>query len=131
MVKVSVHVYTLSKIGAVHAFNQVARRFGRGGLFHVAVEINEDGTEWSFGVLDRPEQRQPSVSFTWWFNRDNALFPSGVFNEPARGHPNHRYRDTLEMGESPLSLDDAYDVLGKLRSQNPTIFTPFCACMLV
>lgn len=86
MAKVSLHVYDVTNSpnpktnNAILQINRYARdTFGLGGVFHGAVEVY--GEEWSFGYCERGP---------------------GVFSCPPKANPMYTYRETIELGVTPL-----------------------------
>lgn len=89
MCRVLLHVYELGKgtrlaetIKGLNSFTQST--LGAGGVFHAAVEVVGvgGGLEWSFGY---------------------ALKGTGVFAVRATEHPDHVYRQSVDLGETPIS----------------------------
>ena len=87
--RVLLHVYELGKgtrlaetIKGLNSFTQST--LGAGGVFHAAVEVVGvgGGLEWSFGYAPKG---------------------TGVFAVRATEHPDHAYRQTVELGETPIS----------------------------
>merc|ERR1719252_426083 len=84
--EVWMHVYDLGPITG--RLNELVLRGANLGAFHCGVEVL--GDEWSFqGFRD-----------AW----DNPELSGVVRNEP-REHPAYMYRESLDMGESPLDED--------------------------
>lgn len=87
--RVVLHVYELGKgtrlaetIKGLNSFTQST--LGAGGVFHAAVEVVGvgGGLEWSFGYAPKG---------------------TGVFAVRATEHPDHVYRQSVELGEAPIS----------------------------
>jgi hypothetical protein len=76
---VVLHVYDVSTSGAVSFVNRGLRRIG-GGAYHAGVEVL--GQEWSYGGCDAG---------------------TGVFSNEPKLCDMHIYRESVEMGDSPLT----------------------------
>lgn len=87
--KVLLHVYdcTTTASGAsspaIARLNAVTRELWLGGIFHGAVELEHTGREWSFGYC--PEG-------------------TGVYDCPAKVNPLYRFRESIVLGSTCLSL---------------------------
>lgn len=87
--RVLLHVYELGKgtalAAAISGLNQLA--LGAGGAFHAAVEIVDvsDGLEWSYGHVEQG---------------------SGVYAVKAKTHPSHKFKQTLELGETSITRSE-------------------------
>merc|ERR1719161_2529958 len=96
--EVVLHVYDLGPVTS-YVNDTVLRHIGI-GAYHTGLEVL--GVEWSYqGFLD-----------AW----DNPNLSGVVQNEP-REHPAHQYRESIPMGESPMTedeidniIDDFYDM---------------------
>lgn len=99
---VYIHVYDVSQEESIQKINRVLAhkrspvKFG--GVFHAGVEVN--GLEWSFGFS--PSETHPGVSCV----------------EP-KTHPQHHYRQTVEVGRTPLSAEDIADIISSLIEEYP------------
>jgi hypothetical protein len=99
---VFIHIYDVSQDSTVHAINtwlaHPSNPLKFGGIFHAGVEIN--GLEWYFESCDR--KTIPGISCC----------------EP-RGHPEHRYRETVALKHSKLSAEDIGELLSQLIEEYP------------
>eukprot|EP00930_Biecheleria_cincta_P029197 TRINITY_DN20327_c0_g1_i1.p1 TRINITY_DN20327_c0_g1~~TRINITY_DN20327_c0_g1_i1.p1 ORF type:complete len:265 (-),score=31.29 TRINITY_DN20327_c0_g1_i1:453-1247(-) len=99
---VRVHVYDVSlkkriqKINRVFAHKKSPLKFG--GVFHAGVEVN--GLEWCFGFEDSDSR-------------------SGICCMEPKTHPQHHYRQTVEMGRAQLKPEDIADILADLVEEYP------------
>mmetsp|Transcript_63781 Transcript_63781/g.152089 ORF Transcript_63781/g.152089 Transcript_63781/m.152089 type:complete len:499 (-) Transcript_63781:16-1512(-) len=99
---VFLHVYDVSTGEVVRWLNDVLAHTRSplkfGGAFHAGVEVN--GLEWCFGYC--PGASAPGVE---------CVRP--------KSHPNHRYRQTIYLGRTPLTADRIASVLGDLVEEYP------------
>ncbi|CAK0863589.1 unnamed protein product [Prorocentrum cordatum] len=86
---VRLHIYDVTSESAVQRVNDVLRPVGV-GIFHVGVE------EWSYG-----------------YSADET----GVGSCAPRRHKQHRYRESLEMGASPLSSEEIGKLLERMEEE--------------
>lgn len=99
---VRVHIYDVSlekriqKINRVFAHKKSPLKFG--GVFHAGVEVN--GLEWCFGFEDSDTR-------------------SGVCCMEPKTHPQHHYRQTVEMGHAHLKPEDIAYILAALVEEYP------------
>mmetsp|Transcript_159348 Transcript_159348/g.281361 ORF Transcript_159348/g.281361 Transcript_159348/m.281361 type:complete len:195 (+) Transcript_159348:67-651(+) len=77
--QVSLHVYDVSVNKQVHLANQMFKKLGT-GIYHAGVEVF--GREYSFEYADSG---------------------TGVVRRAPKAHDCHRYRESIEMGETSLS----------------------------
>jgi hypothetical protein len=90
--EVVLHVYDLGPVTS-YVNDTVLRHIGI-GAYHTGLEVL--GVEWSYqGFLD-----------AW----DNPNLSGVVQNEP-REHPAHQYRESIPMGESPMTEDEIDNVI--------------------
>jgi len=95
---VLLNVYDVSDSDLIQRINVVATANNSvlvGGVFHGGVEIY--GREWSFGATEEP---RTGISPVW-----------------PRAHPQHTYRATVHMGNTPLSQAEVHAVLVRLAPQ--------------
>lgn len=101
---VRVHIYDVSlekriqKINRVFAHKKSPLKFG--GVFHAGVEVY--GLEWCFGFSDSDTR-------------------SGVCCMDPKTHPQHHYRQTVEMGRAHLKPEDIADILADLVEEYPGV----------
>ena len=88
--RVLLHVYELGGRGtalaaAISGLNIIT--LGAAGAFHAAIEIVNvsDGLEWSYGHVERGP---------------------GVYAIRARTHPNHKFKQTVELGETSVTRSE-------------------------
>lgn len=87
--RVLLHVYELGRgtalAAAISGLNLIA--LGAGGAFHAAIEIVDvsDGLEWSYGHVEQG---------------------SGVYAVRAKAHPSHKFKQTLELGETSVTRSE-------------------------
>lgn len=92
---VVVNVYDLTE--HFLKMNQALKKVGT-GLYHAGVEIY--GTEYSFGGDPEAEEGQ-----------------TGIFWIEPREHEVHKYRQSVVMGETSLSEEEVFDLIGDLESE--------------
>lgn len=92
---VRVHVYDVSGNPVVTATNRVLSVMGT-GAFHAAVEIY--GWEWSYGGCSRG---------------------TGVFHCPPKECEAHKYKETIEMGETRMSEAEFRRLIERLAREWP------------
>lgn len=94
---VLLHIYDVSQEENVHKLNKYLAHKRNplkfGGVFHAGVEVN--GLEWSFGQTCT--DTMPGVSCC----------------EPTE-HPAHRFRQTVTLGNTPLSAEEISDLIFQL-----------------
>eukprot|EP00428_Durinskia_dybowskii_P038418 CAMPEP_0170262752 /NCGR_PEP_ID=MMETSP0116_2-20130129/31260_1 /TAXON_ID=400756 /ORGANISM="Durinskia baltica, Strain CSIRO CS-38" /LENGTH=462 /DNA_ID=CAMNT_0010513823 /DNA_START=44 /DNA_END=1428 /DNA_ORIENTATION=- len=99
---VFVHIYDVSLEESVQTLNKVlANRFSPlklGGIFHAGIEVG--GMEWSFGYSDHDS------------------VPGICCHEP-RGHPDHRYRQSIQLKRTRLSQHEVAALIGQLIQEYP------------
>ncbi|GFH27433.1 predicted protein, partial [Haematococcus lacustris] len=76
--------------------NNLGRDLGLGGVFHGAVQI--DQFEWSFGFCEQG---------------------TGVYVVEARKNPIYHYRESVDLGYSPLSKQQIKQLLRQMKQQWP------------
>lgn len=100
--RVRVHIYDVSlekrirKINRVFANKRSPLKFG--GVFHAGVEVN--GLEWCYGFEDSDTR-------------------SGICCMEPMTHPQHHYRQTVELGRARLQPEDVADILADLVEEYP------------
>lgn len=92
---ITLHIYDVTTETTVRAVNGVFRAVGT-GAFHAAVEVL--GVEYSFGYIEEG---------------------TGVFACEPKLCDMHNYRESLPMGESPLSPSEVADLIAKLSAEWP------------
>jgi hypothetical protein len=101
--QVLLHIYDVTQEDSVQKINRwlahPSNPLKFGGIFHAGVEI--DGLEWSYGASDRSSS-VPGISCC----------------EP-RGHPHHRYRETVALNPSKLSPEDVGELLTQMIEEYP------------
>jgi len=99
---VFLHIYDVSQEDSIHRLNKwLAHKNSPlkfGGIFHAGVEVN--GLEWSFGLS--MSETMPGVSCC----------------EP-REHPAHRYRQSVRLQNTQLSLEDIAELISQLLEDYP------------
>jgi len=88
---VKLNIYDLAGNRAIEEANKVFRTLGT-GAFHAAVEVN--GKEWSYG-----------------FNEQG----SGVFTCAPHGCSAHKFRESINLGDTDLTESEIADVLEKMK----------------
>jgi len=114
MPKVTLHLYDVTTDSRVRFVNDHLGAVGT-GAFHGGVEI--EGREWSF-------QQTPEGT--------------GVYDCTPKACKSHRYRESLEMGETDFSMEEIQEVLSKLKREWPGLeydllrknCVVFCASLL-
>eukprot|EP00931_Biecheleriopsis_adriatica_P059110 TRINITY_DN35315_c0_g1_i1.p1 TRINITY_DN35315_c0_g1~~TRINITY_DN35315_c0_g1_i1.p1 ORF type:complete len:430 (+),score=101.67 TRINITY_DN35315_c0_g1_i1:47-1291(+) len=100
--RVKLHVYDVSQEQSIQKINRVLAHkhspLKLGGVFHAGVEVN--GLEWSFGFSE--SETHPGVSCV----------------EP-RTHPQHHYRQTVDMGCTKVAAEDIADIITSLIEEYP------------
>eukprot|EP00419_Tripos_fusus_P001381 CAMPEP_0172671312 /NCGR_PEP_ID=MMETSP1074-20121228/10836_1 /TAXON_ID=2916 /ORGANISM="Ceratium fusus, Strain PA161109" /LENGTH=403 /DNA_ID=CAMNT_0013488337 /DNA_START=30 /DNA_END=1238 /DNA_ORIENTATION=+ len=91
---VYLHIYDVSGEGVLAQVNEVFRGIGT-GAFHAGVEVL--GQEWSYGQAQRGE--------------------SGIIVCKPRRNLCHRFRESLHMGQTPLSDEQVRDLLDKMHGE--------------
>lgn len=89
--RVIVHVYDVGGSKRITRANRMFKALGT-GMYHAAVEIY--GPEWSFDGTDEG---------------------TGVYGIPPKTHECHRYRESVEMGDTKLSKKQVAEVIRKLK----------------
>mmetsp|Transcript_43859 Transcript_43859/g.95483 ORF Transcript_43859/g.95483 Transcript_43859/m.95483 type:complete len:394 (+) Transcript_43859:101-1282(+) len=101
-IPVRVHIYDVSQEESIQKLNRVLahRRspFKLGGVFHAGVEVN--GLEWSFGFS--ASETRPGISCV----------------EP-KTHPQHTYRQTVEMRRTKVAAEDVADIITSMLEEYP------------
>jgi len=99
---VFVHIYDVSQEDGVRKLNKVlAHRYSPlkfGGVFHAGVEVN--GLEWSYGMSQ--SDTLPGLS---------CVLP--------KTHPNHRYRQSVELKQSRFSPEDIAELISAMAEEYP------------
>eukprot|EP00930_Biecheleria_cincta_P085412 TRINITY_DN74801_c0_g1_i1.p1 TRINITY_DN74801_c0_g1~~TRINITY_DN74801_c0_g1_i1.p1 ORF type:complete len:446 (-),score=102.46 TRINITY_DN74801_c0_g1_i1:14-1315(-) len=99
---VRVHVYDVSQEESIQKINRILAHKSSplklGGVFHAGVEVN--GLEWSFGFS--ASETHPGVSCV----------------EP-KTHPQHHYRQTVNMGKTKATAEDIADIIHNLLEEYP------------
>lgn len=90
--KVRLNIYDVTSIRAVSHANKLLKPLGT-GAFHAGVEIH--GVEYSFGYCD-PEEG------------------SGIFPADPTGCEDHKFRESIDMGEVNLSEEEVEEILEKM-----------------
>lgn len=100
--RVLLHVYDVSQEESIQKLNRVLAHkdspLKLGGVFHAGVEVN--GLEWSFGFS--ASETRPGVSCV----------------EP-KTHPQHHYRQTVNMLRTPMSAEEIAAVISDLIEEYP------------
>lgn len=89
------HDRSVERLNALFAHKLSPLKFG--GMFHTGVEV--DGLEWFFG--SRPKN-----------TKNNAL--TGVSCVKPRRHPDHHYRQTIELGVTSLDPSGVDATIGQI-----------------
>lgn len=92
---VTLHIYHVTRLGAVQRANGVLGMLGAGGAYHAAVEVY--GREWSFGATE-----------------DGS---SGVFCCQPQGCADHAYLKAEPMGFSKMSEVEVLGLIGRLAKE--------------
>jgi hypothetical protein len=85
MPQVLLHVYDVTNVDALRGLNSLTKDLvGAGGAFHSAVEVVgiSGGGEWNYGYCPEGEG-------------------TGVGSNPAKQCEQHKYKETVEMGDTP------------------------------
>eukprot|EP00929_Paragymnodinium_shiwhaense_P117645 TRINITY_DN8850_c0_g1_i1.p1 TRINITY_DN8850_c0_g1~~TRINITY_DN8850_c0_g1_i1.p1 ORF type:complete len:272 (-),score=46.81 TRINITY_DN8850_c0_g1_i1:119-934(-) len=88
---VSLHVYDLGHLSKwmLNSWSSTMAATSNLGVFHVGIEVL--GIEWTYQALSiKGKSIDPTLSGVCW--------------NPPRRHPRHVYRETIEMGETPLGV---------------------------
>eukprot|EP00931_Biecheleriopsis_adriatica_P010171 TRINITY_DN111269_c0_g1_i1.p1 TRINITY_DN111269_c0_g1~~TRINITY_DN111269_c0_g1_i1.p1 ORF type:complete len:391 (-),score=64.47 TRINITY_DN111269_c0_g1_i1:5-1123(-) len=100
--KVKLHIYDVSREPVIHHLNNLlaneASPIKFGGVFHAAIEIRK--VEWSYGS----QSKSPEVA-------------TGVRDCEPKADPKHSYRQTMVMGETPLSKDQIAAIVDDLKQE--------------
>jgi len=91
------HVYSVSRNPMVRGLNRLTRDlWGAGGLFHVAVEVQEltGGQEWSFGQTTQG---------------------TGLGTHASTQNVRHHFRETLVLGETSMGQDEFDHIIEQLK----------------
>jgi len=89
--RVLVRVYDLGRTFLTRWHNKVTKSYG---AFHTGVEVY--GREWSFGM-----------TFDEW--------STGVTNNPPKQNPDHSFRETLSMGYTHCSPQEAMRIIEDMK----------------
>mmetsp|Transcript_54648 Transcript_54648/g.137977 ORF Transcript_54648/g.137977 Transcript_54648/m.137977 type:complete len:464 (-) Transcript_54648:109-1500(-) len=99
---VRLHIYDVSQEEGIQKLNRILAHKNAplkfGGVFHAGVEVN--GLEWSYGYS--PSESRPGVSCV----------------EP-QSHPQHHYRQTVELKRTNLPAESIADVISQLIEEYP------------
>lgn len=97
---VLLHIYDVTQEPAIRRLNKVLAHkrmpLKFGGIFHAGVEVS--GTEWSYGCTESEDE-------------------PGVLPNLPKMHPDHRYRQTVEMRRTNFSASEVGDILEELSIQ--------------
>lgn len=100
--QVRLHVYDVSQEEGIQRLNRFLAHKSSplklGGVFHAGVEVN--GLEWSFGFS--ASETRPGVSCV----------------EP-KTHPQHHYRQTVELPLTKLSPEEIADIISEMIEEYP------------
>mmetsp|Transcript_44966 Transcript_44966/g.71463 ORF Transcript_44966/g.71463 Transcript_44966/m.71463 type:complete len:555 (+) Transcript_44966:42-1706(+) len=102
---VLLHIYDVTQEPAIQRLNKVLAHkrmpLKFGGIFHAGVEVS--GTEWSYGCTESEDE-------------------PGVLPNLPKMHPDHHYRQTVEMRRTNFSASEVGDLLEELsiRYTGPT-----------
>lgn len=93
---VSLHVYDVSKANGTNKLvvkiNDMTHVLGFGGVFHGGIAV--DNVEWSYGYSERSQ---------------------GVYSVEPMKNPMYRFRETVPLGETPLTRAQIREVVLRLR----------------
>lgn len=99
---VRVHIYDVSQEEGIQRLNRVLAHkkspLKFGGVFHAGVEVN--GLEWSYGYS--PDETRPGICCV----------------EP-RAHPQHHFRQTVQLRNTLLSPETIADIISELIEEYP------------
>lgn len=90
---VKLHIYDVSGTRIVEEANKLFRTLGT-GAFHAAVEVF--GKEWSFGFCEKG---------------------SGVFQCEPKQCSQHKYRESINMGDTDMTEEELTGVMDKLQAE--------------
>lgn len=97
---VLLHIYDVTQEPAIQRLNKVLAHkrmpLKFGGIFHAGVEVS--GTEWSYGCTESEDE-------------------PGVLPNLPKMHPDHHYRQTVEMRRTNFSASEVGDLLEELSIQ--------------
>lgn len=97
---VLLHIYDVTQEPATQRLNKVLAHkrmpLKFGGIFHAGVEVS--GTEWSYGCTESEDE-------------------PGVLPNLPKMHPDHHYRQTVEMRRTNFSASEVGDLLEELSIQ--------------
>ncbi|CAJ1408760.1 unnamed protein product [Effrenium voratum] len=99
---VLLHIYDVTQERGIRRLNKVLANkrlpIKFGGVFHAGVEV--DGREWSYGCTESEDD------------------PGVLANKP-KMHPDHHYRQTVNMSQTPLSAGEICKLLQELTTEYP------------